>query len=612
MDAEKAQSVEFLSALQALSEGLAIFDSNDTMVFCNARLRGQLRGLEHMLQAGLPWEVFCKEMTARGLGRGLDILDRHLQSGSGEHRSVEAHWPGDQWMRLGLSLTNSGGFVLTLSDISEAVQAAELRAEADDLLRHVLDACGVNLLMARIADGEIIYRNPACVSLFGDRGSEKENYRDPVQRADFLAELLAAGSIDGFDVDLKRADGTVFPGKVTARLIEYAGESVIVSSTSDMTQLYAQRDELARQREASFQNEKLTALGELLAGVAHELNNPLSVVVGQSLMLREETAETDLSQRVDKISTSAERCAKIVKTFLAMARQKPARLAPVSFNEIIETAVDVAAFGIRSAGGEIQMDLASDLTPVLADEDQITQVIVNLLVNAQQATKEKGDDALIRIRSWDEADHICTEVTDNGPGIPPNLRSRVFEPFFSTKSDGAGVGLALCHRIVAGHNGTLTAGQADGGGALFLCRLPKAKAMVATDTPNEPFGLTALKALIVEDEDDVADILSDMLTTLGVAVQTAPSAEDAIDILERGARPDIILSDVVMPGIGGQGLLRTLRQRWPDLCRRLAFVTGDSMGDDIRDLDHPVLEKPVAPHELRGLLRDMIHQGAKG
>lgn len=609
LQTQTASAQELTDAVEALSEGLAIFDGAETLVMCNARFRALYGSLSHLLTRGLDWRIFHDEAKRHGLARGLEQLDLHLESGSETSVKVEAQRPGGKWLRLGVNPTRGGGFVMTAEDITDAHEAAELRDAADDLLRQVLDACAANIMMSRIGDGEILYRNPASQALFGRRTSAREIYADPNDRPDMLAELLATGRVDGFEVDLKRADGTVFASRVFSRLVDYGGEEVIVSFVDDMSLIYAQRDELARQREAIFQNEKLTALGELLAGVAHELNNPLSVVVGQALMLCEETAGTEFARRAEKISTSAERCGKIVKTFLAMARQRPARLEPVSLNSVIETAVDVAGYGLRSRGGQVVLELDPELPAVRADEDQIAHVLVNLLVNAEQATVDRGAEARVMIRTFATGgDAVTAVITDNGPGIPAAIRARIFEPFFSTKPDGAGVGLALSHRIVDGHSGRLTARNAPSGGAEFRLTLPGAGAAIeAPDRPDTRL-TPALRALVVEDERDVAEMLRDMLGGLGARTVVTSTAEEAVQRLSLEPAPDVILADLRMPGMGGHGLLRQLRRRWPHLVRRLAFVTGDSMGEGVRDHGRPVLEKPIIPHELRALLREIISQ----
>ena len=207
-------------------------------------------------------------------------------------------------------------------------------------------------------------------------------------------------------------------------LIEFNGEEVIVSSTRDLTEELALQEELANQQDMLFQNEKMSALGELLAGVAHELNNPLSIVVGHSLMLREETRDAEILRRIDKISNAAERSAKIVKTFLAMARQQPTKMEPVSLNAVLTTAIDVAGFGQQPEDVEIVSRLPEDLPEILADGDQITQVMINLVINASQAISNSGVGDRIEVTARVEPvrNTLQIVIADNGPGIPQNIR----------------------------------------------------------------------------------------------------------------------------------------------------------------------------------------------
>ena len=407
------------------------------------------------------------------------------------------------------------------------------------------------------------------------------------------------------------------PASVTGRLINYEGEEVIVNSVMDLTELYAQRDELARQREASFQNEKLTALGELLAGVAHELNNPLSVVVGQSLMLKEENLNDDLARRVDKISASAERCAKIVKTFLAMARQKPTKLESISLNDVMEVALDVAAYGLRATGAEIIINLADNLPNILADEDQIAQVFINLIVNAEHAVEDKGKDAKVSISIEYNSENgmVVAKFSDNGPGVPKHLRTRVFEPFFTTKNigKGTGVGLALCHRIITTHHGKLDVSDSRLGGARFSVELPVT--LEVQDQDQNANGrldkkVTNITALVVDDEIDVAEMICDMLNIVGINGTFVCSAEKAIEILTSGQTFDLIFSDLKMPGLSGLEFLEILYERWPAMTKRFTIITGDAMSSAVEDIRQninvPLLEKPVAPHELRNIVQQLV------
>ena len=261
---------------------------------------------------------------------------------------------------------------------------------------------------------------------------------------------------------------------VTSRRIVFQGEPAIVTAWADLTALRAAQAEVARSREALHQSEKLTALGALLAGVAHELNNPLSVVVGYSSMLREIPCDPAMTARAEKIHAAAERCARIVRTFLAMARARPPRREPVALGEVVLGALDLAGYGLRSADVEVKLDLPAGLAPVHGDADQLHQVVVNLVVNAQQALISRPSPRRLTISAWAEGGEAVLEIADNGPGMDPDVASRAFEPFFTTKPQGVGtgVGLSVCHGIVVAHGGRIELDTDQGTGARFRVFLP--------------------------------------------------------------------------------------------------------------------------------------------
>jgi len=247
-------------------------------------------------------------------------------------------------------------------------------------------------------------------------------------------------------------------------------------------------EEIRRQRETLQQREKLAAMGSLLAGVAHEINNPLSVVVGRTAML-EETAEPQTRAAVRKIREAAERCARIVKTFLAMARQHAPERTQVQVNAVIEAALDVLDYSLQASGVQVVQNLAADLPELFADSDQLHQVFMNLIVNAQQAMADHdGERILTIITRHDKINSaIQAAVADSGPGIPGEIRCRIFEPYFTTKPIGAGtgVGLAVSLGIIEAHGGSIVAQSAEHGGATFLINLPIGAAP-PTASPSVP------------------------------------------------------------------------------------------------------------------------------
>ena len=300
----------------------------------------------------------------------------------------------------------------------------------------------------------------------------------------------------------------------------------LVGSIGDITQHKRVQQEVVRQREVLFQNEKMAMLGSLLAGVAHELNNPLSVVIGQVVLLQEMTKDPALIGRAQRIQTAAERCARIVRSFLAMARQRQAERIPISLNGIVETAAELLSFQLRAADIRVELDLDADLPKIVADPDQIHQVLTNLIDNARQAVMSVTPRRVIRIATRADRKEGLAEIaiSDNGPGVPLNIRERIFEPFFTTKSagEGTGIGLSLCLSIVRSHVGAITVADRPGGGAMFTVRLPLHHN--AAEVRAEQLHRRApedLRVLIIEDEPQILDTLREILIRQGHRVDTA-------------------------------------------------------------------------------------------
>ena len=501
--------------------------------------------------------------------------------------------------------------VTSLVDLTE-----QLKTEAK--IRKVLEACPVPVQMTRVETGELLFRSPETKALFGEAVSAKHYYENTEEREQFIKVVSQKGWIDDYRARFIGANGRPFWGAVSARLIEFNGEDVIVSNTRDLTSDLAMEDELSSQREMLFQNEKMSALGELLAGVAHELNNPLSIVVGHSLMLREEENDPETARRIVKISTAAERCAKIVKTFLAMARQQPTKMDATDINAIVSVAVDVAGYGKGNETLTIDCDLDSRVPNIKADGDQITQVIINLLINAEQAITKagKGDLITVSTKLSKSGSSIEIAVTDNGPGIPESIRARVFEPFFTTKDvgEGTGIGLAFCHRIVLSHGGQLSLDNNYKEGCRFVVTLPVVAGEEALSTAPETHSRATRKysILVVDDEVEVAELIAEVLGKEGMDVEIAHSGAEAINCLQT-AEYDLLLSDLNMPQMGGRQLYETIMRDFPDMLKATAFISGDTMDTASRELCRdsgcPYLEKPVSPGELRKLVHGILDQG---
>jgi PAS domain S-box-containing protein len=394
-----------------------------------------------------------------------------------------------------------------------------------------------------------------------------------------------------------------------------AGAARTGGFTLDLTERKRAEAALAKSREALYQTEKLTALGSLLAGVSHELNNPLSIVVAQAVMMERQSRGSELAERAQKIRKAADRCARIVQTFLAMARQKRPEREPVDLNAVAIAAYDLAEYGLKNDGIIATRDLAPGLPKISADADQLHQIIINLIVNAQQALVEMGapDRALtLRTVLGEAPDTVILEVADNGPGIPDEARRRVFEPFYTTKAQGqgTGVGLSFSQGLAEAHGGRLDLVPTPRG-ACFRLTLPIDLDPAAAVAPaqNEAMGKLPLRvALVVDDEREIAESLADFLSLEGFSCDIAVGATEAQGRLAAGSY-DLIVSDLRMPGIDGPALYAWIAAERPDLLSCVAFATGDTLGAAaarfLDEVKRPVLEKPFTPDAVHHFLQQM-------
>ena len=231
-----------------------------------------------------------------------------------------------------------------------------------------------------------------------------------------------------------------------------------------------------RSPDALQQRRDVVAQGELMACLAHELNNPLSVIVGQALLLQETAHDAATAERAVKIGRAADRSTRIIKSILAMARTDCIETSDVDINEVIHEALESVEHALRATDIQVGLYLMADLPPVAGDAGLLAQVVTNLLVNAQQAMAGIDGRRHLNIASTFRRNErqVLVRVVDSGPGIPEAIRPRIFEPFVTSKGVGAGtgIGLALSQRIVRSHGGTLTLERSSGEGAAFAIRLP--------------------------------------------------------------------------------------------------------------------------------------------
>ena len=395
----------------------------------------------------------------------------------------------------------------------------------------------------------------------------------------------------------------------------HAGERTRIGGFDiDITQRKQAEAALERSREALFQAEKLSALGSLLAGVSHELNNPLSIVVAQAVMMERQAEGSGLAERAVKIRRAADRCGRIVQTFLAMARQKRPERRECNLGTLVGTAVELAEYGLRSNGIAIDRHFDPALPTIMADADQLHQIVINLILNAQHAMAESPGPRLLTLRTGAGAEpgSVWLEVEDSGPGVPTDFRRRIFEPFFTTKpqGEGTGVGLSFSQGLAEAHGGRLELVD-RGAGACFRLTLPSGEAAPALLAETSRGGEAAAPertALVIDDEAEIGDSLADCLSLEGFRCDVVTGVPAARTLLQ-SRDYDLVVSDLRMPGEDGAAFYAWIRATRPELLGRLAFATGDTLGTSaarfLGEVERPVLEKPFAPDSVRRLLTQM-------
>jgi len=416
------------------------------------------------------------------------------------------------------------------------------------------------------------------------------------------------------------AEGKVF--SVTCSPVRGLSESAngLVVVISDVTEARVLQLQMA-------QNEKLSALGEMISGVAHELNNPLGSVMGYAQLLQAQEVDDKTRRKIAAIDAEATRCRKIVQALLGFVRPPKSERRLLRINAALDSVLQILRHQLVVDDVTVTEDLDGELRLVTGDYHLLQQVFLNIIHNAYQALKERGGPGSLTVRSRNAGDRVIVEITDDGPGISPENLKRVFIPFFTTKEAGVGtgLGLSLAYSTVRGHGGTITAHSEPGSGATFLVDLPAASQQAVdqdTEGPYPPEDVpeasqaanaalrragegpaqaTGRRILVVEDETALAEVMVEALRFHGHEVETAGDGRTARSkISER--RYDLIITDLKMPHMNGRDFYRHVASVEPALARRIIFSTGDTASPETQaffeEVGNSYLSKPFNLAEL--------------
>jgi signal transduction histidine kinase len=443
------------------------------------------------------------------------------------------------------------------------------------------------------------------------RPFDSERFVDPLARDAFIARLERDGSATDYLIRVRRADDFAIWVEVTAHAEPLEGGGVQVEAlmrdVSERKRLEDQARDLYHQL---LQAEKLAALGQTISGVAHELNNPLATILTWAERLSQRPVDDQTRRGLETILSESERAAKIVRNLLTFARKRHTTRAMVDVNQVVRETLTLRAYEQRLSNINVIEALPAGLPLVFADPHQFQQVLLNLIINAEQAMLGASGRGTLILRSWHdmEGDAVILEVNDDGPGVPEDVQPRIFDPFFTTKEvgKGTGLGLTVAYAIIQEHGGSISVKSGPGLGASFFVALP------VTDNPVKPplppeversEGGAGSVVLVVEDEVALGEAVAESLVDAGFVVDRAGDGEEALERV-RSRVYDVIICDLKMPRVDGMTFYRTLERDHPDAARRIVFVTGDVAGTEAeRFLEETGCRWLAKPFRLRDLLR---------
>jgi two-component system NtrC family sensor kinase len=444
-----------------------------------------------------------------------------------------------------------------------------------------------------------IAANPHLKLMFGYAGEapdtdvhpfDRERFVDPQARVALFDRLAADGTVRDYLLRLRRADGTAVWVEVTAHADAPSAEGAVrvaalVRDVSDRKRLDDETRDIYHQL---LQAEKMAALGQTISGVAHELNNPLATILSLAERLCERaTLDEPVRRGLETILSESERAARIVRNLLTSARKRQTTRAMVDVNQVVRETLALRAYEQRLTNIDVIDALAAGLPHVFADGHQVQQVLLNLIINAEQAMLSENGRGVLVVRSWHDAPHesVILEINDDGPGIPADLQQKVFDPFFTTKEvgKGTGLGLSVAYAIVQEHGGRIRIESRAKKGASFFVDLPATGAKLPAAPVSRPAPPPPVRAgasiLVVEDEAALATAVTDALRDAGYTVEHAADGEQALAKVNL-RKFDAVVCDLKMPRVDGKRFYKMLSAGTPELARRVIFVTGDVAGTE--------------------------------
>jgi PAS domain S-box-containing protein len=623
--AERQSEIRFTELFAALREGIFLSTPDGKLLDVNPAL---VRMLDYETKQDLQ-SVNLREIYVDA-AECDSLVDEVLKKGAIEDRAIVLRRKDEKAIHCLLSSAvtrGATGQVLriqgTIVDVSERWQMERNLHKEQEFVRSLV-ASFPDVIAVLDLQGVYTFVSPLVQDVLGRPASEfigkalgDNVHQDDAKklRATFQKVAFGEGAEGQFEYRTKHADGNWRVLRASASpLYDSAGKiNGVVASARDVT-------ESKRNEQQAVQKEKLAAMGEMMAGVAHELNNPLTAILGISDLIRERSVDDSMRHQVDTVLKQARRAATIVQNLLVFSRPSILRQTKVQIDQIVKQALDAQRASLQQKKITVEFKPAPGLPPIEGDPKLLVQGFSNLIANAEQAIGAVRDTGCIRISAALKEGKIALDFSDDGPGIAPENIGKVFDPFFTTRrpTGGTGLGLTISQAIVKEHGGKIEVESTPGAGATFRVLLPAAIDEASPESPAPRAAAPPLagaaelrghSVFIVDDEESIREIVQEGLAARGMIVEGAPSSEEALAHLETQDY-EFVLCDFNLPGLNGEQLFDRVRSRAHGPNPRFVFMTGALFAPEqvakFEKKGASVLQKPFHVAALATLLTQLL------
>ena len=616
--------IRFNEFFESLREGIffttpegQVLDANPAMVRMlgyESKAALQLQNFSQVYVDPAQRDALVRELQSRGSVQDRQIVLRR-KDGSHIHCLIS-----------GLALRDTFGRVVrlqgTLVDITERREMEKRLHQEQEFVRHLI-ACFPDMIAVFDATSRFTYVSPRVHEVLGAAPAEFIGqphlfgiHPDDQPKVDESFQQVMAGENPSAQIEFRgrHADGSWRTLRASAGPLFDAEQKIsgVVSSIRDITDAKTFEQQL-------LQKEKFASMGQMMAGAAHELNNPLTAILGVSDLLRERATEDATRRHIEIVLKQARRAAAIVQNLLALAVPPGQKRGKVNVEEIVRRVLDSQQNSLQKKNIHVEIVAAGPLPEVEGDPRLLAQVFANILLNAEQAISAVRDSGTVRISLSHSGNNLLVAFADDGPGIPQEILEKIYDPFFTTKrpGGGSGLGLTICLAVVKDHGGRLQVETAEGAGTTFRINFPaivQEKSKISNYAAARPAStvlspLTGRKLLIVDDEESIREIVEEGLSARGMNVESAGSSEEALSLLAADTY-EIVLCDFNLPGLSGEQLFDRLRTKAGGSAPRFVFMTGDLLDPStiasFAERGAHVLQKPFQISALATLLSELL------